>query len=143
MLTRTELAQLLHFAVDLLKGAPTESPETASDPNGGGPAPTKRRGRPAGSTAAAAVTVEPTPPGNTAQQPDNSTTIAPTVKGKTLEELKALIQPLIKAARGVEVKKVINDHAPEGHSGDYTLSALSEHPEKHDSFVSAIEMLSM
>lgn len=139
MLTRTELAQLLHFAADLLKGAAAESPETASDPNGGGPAPTKRRGRPAKTEETPATEVASAPQEHTAE----AKPVAPAVKGKTLEELKALIQPLIKAARGVEVKKVINDHAPEGHSGDYTLSALSEHPEKHDSFVSAIEMLSM
>ncbi len=140
MLTRTELAQLLHFAADLLTAGPAAAEtETAATE-------AKRPGRPR-KGAAAVPTVE-TPATEAASAPQEHTAEAkpksdPAVKGKTLEELKALIQPLIKAARGVEVKKVINDHAPEGHSGDYTLSALSEHPEKHDSFVSAIEMLSM
>ncbi len=141
MLTRKELAATLQYIAELLF---TNSEPGVVHPVEEPTAETKRLGRPR--KGAAVPTVE-TPATEVASAPQEHTAeakpVAPAVKGKTLEELKALIQPLIKAARGTEVKKVINDHAPEGHSGDYTLSALSEHPEKHDSFVSAIEMLSM
>lgn len=85
--------------------------------------PTKRRGRPPG-TAAPVVDVKPEP--EAAAEPE------PT--GMKLEELQALIKPLIEEGKGAEVKKVISKYAPK----------LSEIAAKdHKAFSKDIEALSM
>lgn len=149
MLTKTQLAAIFHFIGDVLcsvEPTPAESPETASDPNGGASATTpKRQGRPRKVQDAPATTEAPA---------TQTTTTAPAEPepakpkgGKTLDELKALIAPLVKAARGGEVKALLNKHAPADYnaseSNPYTLSLLSERPEVHEAFVQDIEMLKM
>jgi predicted component of type VI protein secretion system len=141
MLTKSQLASIFRFIADILMEE-TPSTEPAS-PSGEAPAP-KRRGRPAGSTNAAST--EPTATQTTpVETPATETKPAPPIEGaKTLEELKALINPLVtKQRRGAEVKAVINKFKPEGHDGDYTLSALSERPDIHAAFCAEIEALLM
>lgn len=153
MLTKTQLAAIFHFIGDVLcsvEPTPAESPETASDPNGGAPATTpKRQGRPRKVQDAPATEVAPVTQTTTAApaEPEPAKPAEPPKGGKTLDELKALIAPLVKAARGGEVKALLNKHAPADYnaseSNPYTLSLLSERPEVHEAFVQDIEMLKM
>lgn len=93
------------------------------------PAPTtRRRGRPA--AVAPAATEEATPEEEAPAKP-----AAPAKEtGKTLDELRALIEPLVKAGQGDDVKKVITKYA----------AKLSEIEAKdHNAFQKDIEALSM
>lgn len=83
------------------------------------PAPAKRRGRPPGGAA----------PAETKPEPEAEQKV-----GKTLEELRALIEPLVKGGQGDEVKKVIAKYAPK-------LSEID--PKDHAAFSKDIEALSM
>lgn len=87
------------------------------------PAPTKRRGRPPG-TSAPVVDVKPEPEAEVEPEPT----------GMKLEELQALIKPLIEEGKGTEVKKVISKYAPK-------LSEIA--PKDHKAFSKDIEALSM
>lgn len=130
MLNKTQLASIFRFIADVLTS--TETPAVAEPATGeAAPAP-KRKGRPPGSTNAAPPVVETPAEPEKPKLPEGA---------KTLDELRALIKPLILATRGEEVKAVLNKFAPKDHSGDYTLSLLSERPETHAEFVKEIEAL--
>lgn len=134
MLNKTQLASIFRFIADVLT---SNEPPAVAEPAPGEavPAPTKRKGRPPGSTNAAPPVTE-TPAEPAAPEPS-----AKPEGSKTLDELRALIKPLILAKRGEEVKAVLNKFAPKDHSGDYTLSLLSERPETHAAFCAEIEGL--
>ena len=117
------------------------------------PAP-KRRGRPAANSAPTQATSEPEGKSTTVSTDPVETQIAkalapstPAIKGMSYQDLQAVIQPLIKQVRGLEVKAVLNKYAPADFKVDennwYTLQALSEHPEHHAAFVADIEALKM
>jgi hypothetical protein len=57
-------------------------------------------------------------------------------KGKTYEELQALIKPLVEAGQQAEVKKEITKYAE-------NLKDLATKPEKHAAFIRDIEALSL
>ena len=89
---------------------PAAPEETTEAPKSGG-----RRGRPA------------------AEKPAEEETAAKS-SGKTLEELKALIDPLVKGTQGPDVKKII---------AKYTDGKLADiAPKDHDAFVKDIEAIS-
>lgn len=136
MLNKLEIAIVLEQIAFLLRGQPVLPPGetvlTASETPA--PAP-KRKGRPPGSTNAAPPVTE-TPAEPATPEPPSK------LEGsKTLDELRSLIKPLILATRGEEVKAVLNKFAPKDHSGDYTLSLLSERHDTHADFVKEIEAL--
>lgn len=85
-------------------------------------APTKRRGRPPGSAAPAETKAEA--PAEEEKKP----------AGKTIEELRSLIEPLVKDGQGDDVKKVIAKYAPK-------LSEID--PKDHAAFLKDIEALNM
>lgn len=151
MLTKTQLIALLRYAADLLTSVEPEAPAEVQPVLGEAPT-AKRQGRPR--------KVQDAPAPATTEAPATQTTTAapaepepaakpaePPKGGKTLDELKALIAPLVKAARGSEVKALLNKHAPADYNASeanpYTLSLLSERPEVHEAFVQDIEMLKM
>lgn len=151
MLNKTTIAQLLNIAAEAfskaaclitseVQGAPSTSDNLSGSTEAQVVAATKpRRGRPPGSTnAALPVTETPAEPEPHPTKPEPP---AKPEGSKTLDELRALIKPLILATRGEEVKAVLNKFAPKDHSGDYTLSLLSERPETHAEFVKEIEAL--
>lgn len=86
------------------------------------PAPAKRRGRPPGTTAPAEAKAEA--PAEEEKK----------VVGKTIEELRSLIEPLVKGGQGDDVKKVIAKYAPK-------LGEID--PKDHGAFQKDIEALSM
>jgi hypothetical protein len=89
----------------------SEMPTGTPDAGAGGDAP-KRRGRPPGATAAAAE--------------------EPETKGKTLDELKELVKPLIEDGQRAEVQAIIKKYG----------SSLSQIPaDKQAAFVKDIEAL--
>lgn len=107
--TKLAIAQLLASAGAVLSALAAEfgaeapaTPEAAAQPEA--PAkPKKTKEKPA----QAAPTPQPEPetePEQTAEEPQ---------VGKTYEELKALIQPLVEDGRGEEVKKLIKQYDPE------------------------------
>lgn len=117
--TKIALAGLLSAAGNLLNAFATEfgaeapaSPEAAAAPE------TPKRGR---KPAAAA-----TPAAETAETATDVATPESTA-GKTYEELRALIGPLVKAGQGEDVKKVIAKYAA-------NLKELETKPEHHASF---------
>jgi len=148
MLNKTQLATLFRFAADLLlqdeaNALPALLPNTGTAENN---PPVKPRGRPRKTEQAAL------PPEDQQQQNEPPAQVEPPAPvpepekpkvtgGKTLDELRALINPLVLKARGPEVKAVLNKYAPEGHSGDYTLALLSERPDTHAAFAADIEAL--
>jgi len=145
MLTKKQLSNIFYFLANTFA---EEAPEQeAATP------PAKRPGRPPKAAAAPVQTEGVNPntrgpienPGPTASDPELSkpTDPVPPIKGKSIEELQALIQPLIAKRRGPEVKAVINKFKPEGHEGDYLLSLIAQRPETHDAFVAEIETLKM
>lgn len=85
--------------------------------------PAKRRGRPPG-TSAPVVDVKPEPETEVEKKP----------VGKTIEELRALIEPLVKSGQGDDVKKVIAKYAPK-------LGEIE--PKDHAAFAKDIEALNM
>ncbi len=150
MLNKTQLAQAFRFISDLLLQDVREEANAipALAPNTGTaeatPPATKRPGRPRKTEQAInepqqALPAEPETKVEPAPAPEPE---KPKVTGgKTLDELRALINPLVLKARGPEVKAVLNKYAPEGHSGDYTLALLSERPDTHAAFAADIEAL--
>jgi len=148
MLTPREVAYVLKIIVSILEGQPVpEIPEPAAPVSGDTPAP-KRRGRPAANSAPTQPATDPAPD----PQPEKAAEPKPEEKKKiegamTYQDLQAVIQPLIKQVRGLEVKAVLNKYAPPDFKVDennwYTLQALSEHPEHHAAFVADIEALKM
>lgn len=119
--TRIAIAALLHSAGKVLSalafefggteavGEPEAQPETTPDPE------KPKRGRKAA-----------------AAQPETpAETIAPaqleTPTGKTYEELKAIIKPVVEAGNGEDVKKVIAKYAT-------NLKELEGKPEHHEAF---------
>lgn len=60
-------------------------------------------------------------------------------KGKTLDELKAIIKPAIDAAKGADVKALIAKFAGEGK----VLKDLAELPQHHDAFEKAVSALTV
>lgn len=110
---------LVAIAAALVAIAQELDPEQANGaaPETGGEAPAKRRGRPPGSGAATGETTAPT-----------------AAAGKTYDELKALIQPLVEAGQGEDVKKVI---------GKYSSTGLKDIPAKdHAQFEKDLAALS-
>lgn len=151
MINSTQLAAILRFIADTItvpeyriaENQPGENPNAV--PPVTEPAPAKRKGRPPGSTNAASPATEPvTPPAEPVVEEAAKPTVPP-INGKTLEELRTLINPLIEKSRGLEVKKVLNKYAPPefGASEEnfYPLSQIAEHPEHHASFQKEIEAL--
>lgn len=119
----TALAAAATALVSGANPAPSSTSE-AEPPQEEATAPTRRRGRPPGSTTAPAET-KPEP----AAEPEAEKPV-----GKTLDELRALIEPLVKSGQGDEVKKVISKYAPK----------LSEIEAKdHAAFAKDIEALNM
>lgn len=59
---------------------------------------------------------------------------APTITGKTYEELKAIIKPVVEAGNGEDVKKVIAKYAT-------NLKELEGKPEHHEAFEKEIAAL--
>lgn len=120
--TRIAIAGLLSAAGNLLNAFATEfgaeapaSPEAAATPEA------PKRGRKA--AAAAAATVEPAAQEAAVQE----ATPESTEGAKTYEELRAMIQPLVKAGQGEDVKKVIAKYAA-------NLKELETKPEHHAAF---------
>ena len=130
--TRTALAQLLAaagatlnaFAAELgatpfTSAEPEAQPETPAEP---APVKTRKPREPkAAAPAAEPVTEEPT----AVEQPK--------LNGKTYDDMKAVIEPLVKEGRGAEVKAVITKYAP-------TLKEMD--PSNYAAFEKEIEALS-
>lgn len=118
--TRIALAGLLSAAGSLLNAFAAEfgadAPEAATPAD----APTPKRGKKTTEKPAETAPVEPAaePP---AEEP------ATMGEGKTYEELRALIEPLVKAGQGEDVKKVIAKYAA-------NLKELATKPEHHAAF---------
>jgi hypothetical protein len=147
MLTKSQIANILQFIARELSGENenTVSTETTALPSSEAPAP-KRRGRPAANSAPTPATPEPAPDPQPEKTPEpKPAEVKPVAGQKTLDELRELIQPLIKKVRGQEVKAVLNKFKTDDwdKDADYTLQALSERPETHADFVSQIEGLLM
>jgi hypothetical protein len=103
------LARLLAAAGALLNAIATEYSGDTPDP--APPAETPKTRKPRTPAAPAAETpAEPTAPAEPAAPAEETT------EGKTYEDLKALIAPLVKDGQGEEVKKVIKKYAGEGGS---------------------------
>jgi hypothetical protein len=108
--TKIAIAGLLSAAGSLLHAFATEfgaaevatSPEAAAAPE----APKKRGPKPA-----AAAPAEPAAPEVPAEPQEQST------EGKSYEELRALIEPLVKGGQGEDVKKVIAKYSQTGLKG--------------------------
>jgi hypothetical protein len=102
--------------------------ETAApaETTGGGEAPAaKRRGRP------------PTTPAPV-ETPAAETKETPVTNGKTYEDLKVLIDPLVKGGQGPDVKTIIAKYAVGGGG----LKELATLPQHHAAFEKEIEALS-
>lgn len=96
-----------------------DNPQQESPDNAASGEPPKRRGR---------------PPGSTNAPPAQTETPAPAATGKTYEQMRELITPLVKEGRGEEVKKIITG---------YGASSLKELPaDKYPAFEKDIEALS-
>ena len=100
-MSKNTLLALAAFITSLANdsGAEPETPAAAA-PEGGEAPP--RRGRPPGKAASPTPAAEPEP-----EKP----------KGKTVEELREAIQPLVTEGRGAEVKALIKKHGGENLSG--------------------------
>jgi len=144
MLNKTQLAALFRFAADLLSEGDTVPAITTGTAENNPPA-TKSRGRPRKTEQAVNEPQQalPAEPEAKVEQPAPTPESEKPKAGKTLDELRALINPLVLKARGPEVKTVLNKYAPEGHSGDYTLALLAERPDTHAAFAADIEALLM
>lgn len=124
--TRITIAALLHSAGSVLTALAAEfngddkPQETAATPEEEKP----KRGRKAAAAAQPETPAEPAAPA----QPE------PTVTGKTYEELKAIIKPVVEAGQGAEVKAVIAKFAE-------NLKALEGKPEHHEAFEKEIAAL--
>lgn len=130
--TRIAIAALLHSAGKVLSafafefggteavGEPEAQPETTPDPE------KPKRGR-------KAAAAQPETPAETVA-PAEPDLAAPTVTGKTYEELKAIIKPVVEAGNGEDVKKVIAKYAT-------NLKALEGKPEHHEAFEKEIAAL--
>lgn len=113
-MNKNQLLALAAFITSLANDACGEFTKTENPPAGGEAPPVKRRGRPP-TTAAP----PPTEPEKTEEpRAGGKTFITPppsgdeeAATGKTYEEMRALIEPLIKAARGPEVKPIITKYA--------------------------------
>lgn len=122
----TILAALLNAAAtaitDAVEGQPAgDTPESAATPAGEDK---PRRGRPPGSTNKPA-----------ASEPEKPKEEAPT-GGKTYEQLRSIIEPLVKDGRQPEVKAIITKYAPD-------LKTLATLPAKHAEFEKDIDGLSL
>lgn len=105
-MTKNQLLALAAFITSLANDGEC-STTTETVPAGGEAPPTKRRGRPP--TTATPPPTDPAPPED---KPAGQTGgAAATAGSKTYEEMRALIEPLIKAARGPEVKPIITKYA--------------------------------
>ncbi len=148
MLTKNQIVTLLRFTADLLCSVEPEASSETQPTQIGEPVPTKRLGRPkkdAAAPATQATEVAPAPQEQTAAPVETKADPVPPIKGKTLEELRKLIEPFVKALRVDEVKVILNKYAPKDYGASlenqYPLSALAEHPERHAAFVKGIEAL--
>lgn len=105
--------QLLAFAAFITSLANDgECSTTTETAPAGDPPTTKRRGRPLGTaTLPPADPVTPAEPEKTEDKPAGQTGGA-VAGSKTIDDMRALIEPLIKAARGGEVKPIILKYAP-------------------------------
>lgn len=107
-------------------------PEQESTPT---PAP-RGRGRPRKEE----TVKEPEPeqePETAAEEDTNTTPAKEEIKGKTLDELKAIIKPAVEAGKGAGVKAIIAKYAGEGK----ILKDLAELPEHHEAFEKAVKAL--
>lgn len=126
--TRIAIAALLHSAGSVLtalaaefNGGDDKPQETAATPEEEKP----KRGR------KAAAAAQPETPAESAALAQPET---PAVTGKTYEELKAIIKPVVEAGQGAEVKAVIAKFAE-------NLKALEGKPEHHEAFEKEIAAL--
>lgn len=109
-------------------------PEQESTPT---PAP-RSRGRPRKEETVKEPEPEPEPEPETAAEEDTNTPPAKEeIKGKTLDELKAIIKPAVEAGKGANVKAIIAKYAGEGK----ILKDLAELPEHHEAFEKAVKAL--
>ncbi len=110
---------------------PAASTDDAPPQQEEAPAPTKKRGRPPGTAAPTPEAPAPTDAVKPESEPEAK---KPEVTGMSLEELQALIKPLIEDGQGADVKKVITKYA----------TKLAEIDAKdHAAFAKDIQALSM
>jgi hypothetical protein len=134
MINRQELIEILETIASILK-----STSGALDTQPTEPAATGKRGRPRKAAEPTGTDSKPEEQ-NTAQQPA-TTAPAEQPKGYTpeqveenLKELRAAFDPLIKAAKGILIKPVLNKHAPadfkpSGPDDFYTATQLASRPD--------------
>lgn len=123
--TKVAITGLLSAAASVLTALAAEFGNSAEEATTTTAEPASKRGRKA---AAAAPAQEPAP-AETAQ-PDPA---EPEVTGKTYEELRALIKPLVEGGQGAEVKQVIQK---------YAASLKEIQPKDHAAFEKDIAALS-
>jgi len=138
------LASLLRGFADVLE-AHGEATPNAPIPAGEPTSPAPKRGRPrkaaepeappANNTTGAETTQPPAAPEPPKPEP------VPAIKGKTIEELRKMFEPLIKANRNAKMQEVLNKYKPADWPGQYTTSALADHPEHHAAFEKDIQTL--
>jgi hypothetical protein len=107
--TRIAIAGLLSAAGAVLNAFAAEF--NGTEPDSAAPAETPKKTR--GKAAAAPVAETPAEPAAPAEP---TAPAEETTEGKSYEDLKALIAPLVKEGKGEEVKKVIKKYAGEGGS---------------------------
>lgn len=110
--TKIAIAGLLSAAGSLLNAFAAEFGEGVSETSSP-ETPAPKRGKKA---AAPAATTEP-PADPVVEPPAVPEEPATTGEGKTYEELRALIEPLVKGGQGEEVKKVIAKYSQSGLKG--------------------------
>lgn len=132
--TKIALAGLLSAAGSLLNALAAEyggadSPQRTDTPEPGTPAeaPKKTRGK------AAAPTAEK--PAEPAAETPAEPSEEPAAEGKSYEELRALIEPLVKGGQGEDVKKVIAKYGA-------NLKEVSTKPQTHAAFEKDLAALS-
>lgn len=151
MLTKNQVVKICKAVLFVLENdqEAESQPEKGQGPTVGAPAasnePPKPRGRsrkaaepeapPANNTTGAETTQPPAAPEPPKPEP------VPAIKGKTIEELRKMFEPLVKANRGAEVQEVLNKYKPADWPGQYTTSALADHPEHHAAFEKDIQTL--
>lgn len=128
--TKIALAGLLSAAGSLLNALAAEysggPSETSDSPSAPAEAPKKTRGK-AAPTAEKPVEPAAETPAEPAEEP--------AAEGKTYEELRALIEPLVKGGQGEDVKKVISKYGA-------NLKEVSTKPQTHAAFEKDLAALS-
>lgn len=133
--TRIALANLLSAAGSLIDafaaevGGPDSIQGEVTGQQPEAPAPKKTRGKAAAAAPAAEKPADPAPAETAAEE-------TKTEGVKTYDELRAMIEPLVKAGQGPDVKTVIAKYAEGG------LKELATKPEHHAAFEKDLAALS-